>query len=427
MYTPAARRPSHEPLQSAHDRRARGGTLIIGGGFAGSQVARRLGRAGATVINPANYMLHTPLLPEAAGGSIEPRHAVVPLRAMCPHADVVLGSVVEVDHERRTAEVQSEAGWISIGYRDLVVALGSVSRMPLVPGLHQHALTLKDLADAIRLRNHVLRQIELADAAPADAARRLTFVFAGAGFAGVETLAEMQELATDALRRHPRLSGVRPRWLLVDSAPRILAQMPERLARSATRTLTRRGVEIVTGTRLERVDPEAATLSDGHRIETATVVWTAGITPNPLAAQLGLPHDEHGRIVVGDALRVPGVPHVWALGDCAAVPNAATGAATDPATCQHALRQAARLAANLRGTSHPYAYRARGQLATLGSRHGVALAAGIPVTGLPGWLLARGYHLMALPFASRRARVIADWMAAACFRRDTAELAVVPR
>src|SRR5262245_40868822 len=184
-------------------RTARGGTLVLGGGFAGAYVARALGRHGATVVNPTNFMLYTPLLPEAAAGSIEPRHVTVPLRTMCPHADLLLGSVASVDHEARVAVVESEAGRFEVSYRNLVVALGSVTRMPDVPGLREHTLGLKDLSDAIRLRNRVLRQIELADADPASAGRRLTFVFAGAGFAGVETVAELQELAAGALRRHP--------------------------------------------------------------------------------------------------------------------------------------------------------------------------------------------------------------------------------
>jgi NADH:ubiquinone reductase (H+-translocating) len=405
-------------------REARGGTLVLGGGFAGSAVVRRLGRSGATIVNPTNFVLYTPLLPEAAAGTIEPRHVVVPIRAMCPRADLLLGSAVALDPERRCVEVESEAGRFTVTYTDLVVALGSVVRVPPVPGLREHALALKDVADAIRLRNHVLRQIELADAAPDSTARRLTFVFAGAGFAGVETLAELQELASDALRRHPRLASARPRWILVDPADRILGQTPDALARFAARTLARRGVEILTGTALTRVEPAAAVLSDGRRVETETIVWTAGVTPNPLAAGLGLPHDENGRVPVDETLRVADVPDVWALGDCAAVPNAATPGATDPATCQHALRQARRLAHNLRGRPRPYRYRTRGQMATLGRRHGIALVGRVRVRGFAGWLLARGYHLRQLPFTARRARVLADWAAAALFRRDVAELTV---
>jgi NADH:quinone reductase (non-electrogenic) len=405
-------------------RAARGGILVLGGGFAGSYVARLLGRGGATIVNPANFMLYTPLLPEAAAGTIEPRHVTVPLRTMCPHADLVLGRAVAHDAERRVVEVDSEAGRFEIAYADLVVALGSVTRMPPVPGLREHALQLKDLADAIGLRNHVLRQIELADAAPETADARLTFVLAGAGFAGVEAIAELQELTADALRRHPRLAGREVRWVLVDASSRILGQAPETLARFAARTLGSRGIEIVTGTRVEAVDGGGVSLSDGRRIDTRTVVWTAGVTPNPLLAQLGLPLDDHGRVAVDETLRVVGARRVWALGDCAAVPNDATPGETDPATCQHALRQARALAANLGGTPRAYRYRTRGQMATLGSRHGIAVVGGLRVRGLPGWMIARGYHVAQLPFASRRMRVLADWTVAAMFRRDVAELSV---
>jgi NADH:quinone reductase (non-electrogenic) len=402
-------------------RVARGGTLVLGGGFAGSYVARGLGRAGATVVNPTNFMLYTPLLPEAAAGTIEPRHVLVPIRSMCPDSDLLLGAAVELDHERRRVIVQSEAGRFGVTYSDLVIALGSVTKVPGAPGLHGHALGLKNVGDAIRLRNHVLRQIELADADPSSAERRLTFVFAGAGFAGVEALAELQELTAGALRRHPRLDGVEPRWVLVDRAPRILGQTPETLARFAARTLSRRGVEILTGTSLESAHAHGVSLSGGRRIEAETIVWTAGVTPNPLLAELGLPLDDRGRVRVDGTLAVEGMEGVWALGDAAAVPNAATGE-TDPATCQHALRQARRLARNLRGTAKPYRYRTRGQMATLGSRHGIATAGALRFRGLTGWLVARGYHLMALPFVSRRTRVLADWASAAVFRRDVVEV-----
>ena len=407
-------------------RTARGGTLVLGGGFAGGYVARRLGRRGATIVNPSNYMLYTPLLPEAAAGTIEPRHVTVPLRAMAPHADLLMGSAVALDPERRSVRVESEAGAFALEYENLVVALGAVTRMPDVPGLREHALGVKDVGDAIRLRNQVLRAIELADADPESAGRRLTFVFAGAGFAGVETIAELQELAAGALRRHPRLEGVEPRWLLADPSERILGQTPDGLAHFAARTLERRGVEILTGTALASVDAGGAVLSDGRRIASDTVVWTAGVAANPLVAQLGLPVDDRGRVRVDETLRVEGMPDVWSLGDCAAVPNAATGGELDPPTCQHALRQARRLARNLRGTPRAYAYKTRGQMATLGRRHGIAVLGRVHVRGAVGWAVARGYHLLQLPFASRRMRVMADWLAAACFRRDVTELSLNP-
>jgi NADH:quinone reductase (non-electrogenic) len=411
-------------LESLPRRAARGGVLVLGGGFAGAYVARQLGRGGATIVNPTNFMLYTPLLPEAAAGNIEPRHVVVPLRTMCPNADLVLGCAVSLDRARRVVEVQTEAGRVAISYEQLVIALGSVTRTPPVPGLREHALGLKDLGDAIRLRNHVLRQIELADAAPHTVDRRLTFVVAGAGFSGVEAIAEVSEMAEEALRHHPRLAHVKPRWVLVDGAQRILGQTPDGLARFAERTLARRGVEIVTQTRLASVDADGVGLSDGRRIETATVVWTAGVAANPLVTALGLPVDDRGRVEVDETLRVVGTEDVWSLGDCAAVPNLATPGVVDPPTCQHALRQARRLSKNLRGNPKPYKFRSLGHMATLGRRHGIAVVAGLRLRGIAGWIFARGYHVLQLPFASRRARVVADWTAAALFRRDLAELSM---
>jgi NADH dehydrogenase len=416
--------PVPTALEPLPRRAARGGVLVLGGGFAGAYVARQLGRGGATIVNPTNFMLYTPLLPEAAAGNIEPRHVVVPLRTMCPNADLVLGCAVSLDRERRVVEVQTEAGRVAISYEQLVIALGSVTRTPAVPGLREHALGLKDLGDAIRLRNHVLRQIELADAAPHTADRRLTFVVAGAGFSGVEAIAEVSEMAHEALRHHPRLAHVKPRWVLVDGAQRILGQTPDGLARFAERTLARRGVEIVTQTRLASVDADGVGLSDGRRIETATVVWTAGVAANPLVTALGLPVDDHGRVEVDETLRVVGAEDVWSLGDCAAVPNLATPGVVDPPTCQHALRQARRLSKNLKGNPKPYKFRSLGHMATLGRRHGIAVVAGLRLRGIAGWIFARGYHVLQLPFASRRARVVADWTTAALFRRDLAELSM---
>jgi NADH dehydrogenase len=424
MHSTLESAPTTTALETLPARSALGGVLVLGGGFAGAYVARQLGRSGATIVNPTNFMLYTPLLPEAAAGNIEPRHVVVPLRTMCPNADLVLGCAVALDRERRVVEVQTEAGRVAISYEQLVIALGSVTRTPPVPGLREHALGLKDLGDAIRLRNHVLRQIELADAAPHAAEQRLTFVVAGAGFSGVEAIAEVSEMAEEALRHHPRLAHIKPRWVLVDGAERILGQTPDGLARFAERTLAKRGVEIVTQTRLASVDAEGVGLSDGRRIETATVVWTAGVAANPLVTALGLPVDDHGRVEVDATLRVVGSERLWSLGDCAAVPNLATPGVMDPPTCQHALRQARRLSKNLRGKEKPYKFRSLGHMATLGRRHGIAVVAGLRLRGIAGWAFARGYHVLQLPFASRRARVIADWTAAALFSRDLAELSM---
>jgi NADH:ubiquinone reductase (H+-translocating) len=406
-------------------RTARGGVLVIGGGFAGSYVARRLGKAGATIVNPTNFMPYTPLLPEAASGAVEPRRVVVPIRMMCPHAELVVGAVEELDADNRIARIRTETGVVDITFEEAVIALGSLSRVPSLPGLSEHALQFKDLADAIALRNHVLHQLELADADPDSAERRLTFAFVGAGYAGVEALAEAHDLVRDSIRHYPRLRDVPRRWLLVDSGNRVLAQAPERLGAYAARDLARRGIEIRLGTRLESVDATGATFSDGTRVDTATLVWAAGVQANPLVRDLGLPVDDRGRVVVDEHLRVAGLDHVWALGDCAAVPNVATPGEHDPATCQHALRQARRLVKNLRGTPKPYRYSTLGQVASLGRHRGIAQLPGIRLRGLDGWIVARAYHLMQLPSATRRSRVVADWVTSGIFRRDIAELSAL--
>jgi NADH:ubiquinone reductase (H+-translocating) len=408
-------------------REARGGTLILGGGFAGSYVARYLGRRGATIVNPVNFMLFTPLLPEAASGTLEPRHAVVPLRQMCPHAELVLGHAEAIDLERRVVRVETEGGLRSIGYRDLVVALGAVSRVLPIPGLAEHGLGFKDLADAIHLRNHVLRRLETAAIATTEAHRRqeLTFVFVGAGYAGVEALGELADLVRDAMRYYPELRDEPQRWVLVDAAPRILPEIPTRLGDYAATQLERRGFELHVATTLERLEPHAATLSNGERILTSTLVWTAGVRPSRKLAELGLPLDEQGRIQVDGTLRVHGHEHIWALGDSARVPNAATPDRPDPPTSQHALRQARRLAKNLRGEPRPYRYRSMGQAATLGRYKGIVALGRIPIRGFLGWFGTRTYHLYQLPRFSRKLRVVTDWTVALFFRRDIAELGVL--
>jgi NADH dehydrogenase len=402
------------------ERKALAGTLILGGGFAGAYVARLLGTAGATLVSTENFMLYTPLLPEAASGTLEPRHVVVPLRVMCPHAELLLGSVTAVDEAMRSVRVVTETGETSIGYDRLVLALGAVTRMLPVPGLAEHAHRFKTLEDAIRLRNHVLRRLELA--AAGDAERQLTFVFVGAGYAGVEALAELSDLVRDALRYYPTLREVPQRWVLVDAAPKILAEIPPRLGDYAARELTGRGVEIHTGTTLDSVDAHEAVLSNGERIPTATLVWTAGVRASPLLPELGLPLDERGRVVVDETLRVEGRTELWSLGDCARVPNAATPGAYDPPTCQHALRQARRLAKNLQGDVQPYRYRMLGQVATLGRYKGIADVLGLRLRGFPGWFVTRTYHLYQLPLLTRKLRVVTDWTVALVFRRDVVEL-----
>src|SRR4051812_20196215 len=353
-------------------RDARGGTLVLGGGFAGGYVARLLGERGATIVSQENFMLYTPILPEAASGTLEPRHVVVPLRVMCPHSELLLGRATELDEAAQTATIETEAGTQTIRWDRLVVALGAVPRSLPIPGLAEHAHSFKSLADAIELRNHVLRRLEAAAADGAAAERHLSFVFVGAGYAGVEALAELADLVRDALRYYPSLAGTRQRWILVDAAPKILPEIPSRLGDYAARELAGRGVEIKVGTTLESLDEQSATFSDGSRVETETLVWTAGVRANPILGEWGLPLDERsatfwdgsrvepetlvgragvranptlvewglplderGRVKVDRFLRVEGRKRVWALGDCANAPNGASDR-PDPPTCQHA-------------------------------------------------------------------------------------------
>jgi NADH:ubiquinone reductase (H+-translocating) len=410
------------------DRIALGGTLVLGGGFAGGYVARLLGKRRATIVSPENFMLYTPMLPEAASGTLEPRHVVVPLRMMCPHAELLLGRATSLDREHRRVHVETEEGAAVVRYERLVVALGAVSRTLPIPGLADHALGFKGLADAIHLRNHVLRRLEAAASAATDEdrGRELTFVFVGAGYAGVEALAELADLVRDALRYYPELGHTQQHWVLVDAAPKILPEIPTGLGDYAAHQLAGRGVDIRVGTTLESVEPHAAVLSDGDRILTSTVVWTAGVRANPANELLGLPLDERGRVRVDATLQVEGEQHVWSLGDGARVPNAATPGNFDPPTCQHALRQARRLAKNLVTASpEPYRYRMLGQVATLGRYKGIADVLGLRLRGFPGWFVTRTYHLYQLPLVTRKLRVVVDWTTALFFRRDIAELSML--
>jgi len=398
--------------------------LIIGGGFAGAYVARLLRGRQATIVSRENFMLYTPLLPEAASGTLEPRHTVVPLRVMCPHAELRLGRVESIDLEARTATGEGR----TLRWRDLVIALGAVPRTLPVPGLAEHGLAFKSLADAIYLRNYVLQQLELADGAldQEERSRRLTFVFVGAGYAGVEALAELSDLVEDALRYYPRLQSTPRRWVLVDAAPRILPDIPPPLGEYAADELRKRGMEIHVDTTLDSVSADEAVLGDGTRIPTKTLVWTAGVAPNPLLREWSLPLDERGRVEVDELLRVRGHEHVWALGDCASVPNTRSDR-PDPPTCQHALRQARRLAKNLTGAPEPYGYRMLGQVATLGRHKGIAQVLGLRLHGFLGWWVTRSYHLYQLPLGSRKFRVVMDWTVALFFRRDIAELGQLGR
>ena len=410
--------------------------LVLGGGFGGFYAAlnleKRLKRTHEiTLVSAENFLLYTPLLPEAAAGMLEPRHLVVPLRSALKRTRVVVGRVELIDTVVRSVRVQPAAGpSIALPYDHLVFALGSATRMPrAVPGLAEHAIGFKSLAEAIWLRNRVLSHLEMADAA-ADAAekrRLLTFVFVGGGYAGVETAAEIHDLLRDALRYYPRLEREQLRVVIIEAAASILRDLGDDFAGRVQRHLVAKGIDIRTGTSLKEVTADAATLATGEVIETRTVVWTAGVVAAPLTSQVPGEKDGRGRLVTTPEMRVKGADGVWALGDSAAVPDAKAAGAPAPQTAQHALRQARTIARNLAaaldgGTAIPFAHGNLGMLAGLGARDGAGRLLGIPVSGFLAWWIVRTYHLLQLPTLARKARVVVDWTIALFFPRDLAQL-----
>lgn len=417
--------------------------VIAGGGFGGVHAAKRLARllphhsARITLVNETNFMLYTPLLPGAAAGTLEPRHVVVPLRETLPGTvDLKVGRVTGADTEAKTLLVESVSGEQKrLQYDQLVVSLGSVSRTLPVPGLADHAFGLKSLPEAIALRNRVLRSLELAESTDDPVERRaaLTFVFVGAGYAGLEGLAELQDFAADVLDLYPRARVHGMRWLLVEARERVMPEVTASLAEFASRELRARGIELRTSTTLDEVTETTARLSDGEVVPTRTVVWTAGVKPHPVVADLGLPLTDRGQIPVDSTLAVAGVPGVWALGDCAAVPDPASkGEKPCPPTAQHAIRQGKVVAQNVAaalGTGRPrhFRYRTRGLVVDMGNQKAVAETLGIKWSGIIAWLIARTYHLAMMPGLGRRARLLVDWNVGLLFGRDTAELSQLGR
>jgi NADH dehydrogenase len=407
--------------------------VIAGGGFGGFYAARALERiealrgARVTLVNETNYLLYTPLLPGAAGATLDPRHVLVPLREQLRHTDLLIGSVTGLGAEGRELVVRRMDGeCVTLGYDHLLIALGSVSRALPVPGLVAHAIGLKTLGDATALRNKLLGCLDIAESLedPAERSEYLGFVFVGAGYAGLEGLAELQDFAARAIELYPRCRAHGMRWLLVEARERIAPEVPPSLSAFAARQLAERGIEIRTGATLCAVDEHSATLADGERIPARTVVWTAGVTPAPAVAALGLPLGEGGRIVTDEWLRVSGHPGVWAIGDCAGVPDPARPGQPCPPTAQHAIRQgrlaASTIAAELSGARvRPFRYRTAGVVAELGRGKAVAITLGIRWRGLPAWIIARTYHLLLMPGLGRKLRLFLDWNVALLFGRDT--------
>jgi NADH:ubiquinone reductase (H+-translocating) len=408
--------------------------VIAGGGFGGAMAARELERimpkqsARLTLVNDVNFLLYTPFLPEAAAGTLEPRHVVTPLREILDRTYLRLGTVSGHDPEGRTVELRTREGETEqLSYDQLLLALGSVSRVLPVPGLSEHAVGFKTLADAIWLRNHVVETLEASNASD-DPARReelLTYVFVGGGYAGLEALAELQDFAADAMESYPRARLHGMRWVLVEATDRVLPEIDAGLAEYALRQLRGRGIDIRLETTLEEVSADRARLSSGELLPTRTVVWTAGVAPHPSLRRLSVPLDERGRVPVDEYLRVQGSDSVWAIGDCAAAPDPRGG--LYPPTAQHAVRQGPVAARNIAaelgvGSARRFEYRGNASFVNLGRYKAVGRVGGRKFRGFPAWWMARTYHMSQIPGVARKARAVIDWTASLPFRRDLAEV-----
>ena len=411
--------------------------VIAGGGFGGFYAARTLERvlpphsARVTLVSDVNFLLFTPLLPGAAAGTLEPRHVVVPLREELSRTDLWSGRVAGAEPARGELIVDSLDGRRhELRYDQLILALGSISRTQPIPGLVEHALGFKTLADAIALRDRALSALEVAETIedPAARAEHLTFVFVGAGYAGLEGVAELQDFLSDVIDLYPRCRVQGMRWVLLEARERVMPEVAPSLAAFAQRELRGRGIEIRTGTVLAEVGDRAVRLGDGTSIPTRTVVWTAGVRPHPAVGGLGLPLDSSGRLTVDRTMRVSGQANVWAIGDAAAVPDPARKGQSCPPTAQHAMRQGRRVARNVAaelgagGRVRPFRYRTLGVFVDLGRHQAVASTLGIRWRGFPAWFLARSYHLANMPGTTRKLRLVVDWTVALLFDRDTAEL-----
>ncbi|MFG2831839.1 NAD(P)/FAD-dependent oxidoreductase [Streptomyces sp. NPDC048434] len=427
--------------------------LVVGGGYVGMYTALRLQRKlkqelqqGAVeiiVVDPEPYMTYQPFLPEAAAGSISPRHVVVPLRRVLPQCKVVIGEVTAIDHGDRRATITTLAaeeagnGAVEVEYDELVLAPGSVSRALPVPGLADVGIGFKTVEEAIGLRNHVLAQLDIAsstrDPAVRDAA--LTFVFVGGGYAGVEALAELEDMARYAVRYYHNIQPEDMKWILVEATDRILPEVGPDMGRYAVRELRARNIDVRLETRLDSCEKRVAQLSDGSRFPTRTLVWTAGVKPHPILAATKLPLNAHGRLQCTAALQVDGVEHAWSAGDAAAVPDLTAPPPAKPdeprvlcaPNAQHAVRQAKVLAENIAaavrgGPIQEYEHKYAGSVASLGLHKGVAHIYGRKLKGYPAWFMHRAYHLSRVPTFNRKARVLAEWTLAGLFKREIVSL-----
>jgi NADH dehydrogenase len=417
--------------------------LVVGAGHVGLYAALRLskkikhGEAEVVVVDPQPHMTYQPFLPEAAAGNISPRHSVVPLRRELRNCRVLSGEVTRVDHARKVATVAPIVGpEREVSYDHIIVAPGSVSRTLPIPGLREHAVGFKTIGEAIFLRNHVLERLDVAATTtdPATRACALTFVFVGGGYAGIEALAEMEDMARDALRYYPELKPAEMRWVLVEATQRILPEVDPDMGAYTVQQLIKRNLDIRLGTRLESCVNGIVKLSDGDSFAADTIVWTAGVKPHPMLDRTDLPRDERHRVTCLPTLQVVDpegnvVDGAWSAGDCAAVPDLAAdqpGALCSP-SAQHAVRQAKTMADNIlaviRGRQpHEYRHKHVGSVASLGLHKGVAQVYGIKLTGLPAWLMHRSYHMSRIPSFNRKVRVVVDWTLALFLKREVVAL-----
>ena len=422
--------------------------LVVGAGHVGLYVALRLSKklrsteAEITVVDPQPHMTYQPFLPEAAAGSISPRHAVVPLRRELRSCRVLSGEVVRIEHARRSAIVAPIVGPpVEVGYDHIVVAPGSVSRTLPIPGLRENAVGFKTIGEAIWLRNHVLDQLDVATTTvdPATRRRALTFVFVGGGYAGIEALAEMEDMARDALRYYDGLDPAEMHWVLVEATRRVLPEVGPDMGAYTVEQLLRRNMDIRLETRLESCVDGHVVLSDGGRFDADTIVWTAGVKASPMLKDTDFPLDEKGRITCLPTLQVIDaegsiVDAAWSAGDCAAVPDLSSsvpGALCSP-SAQHAVRQAVRLADNIRAQirGNPlvnYSHKHVGSVASLGLHKGVAQVYGIKLRGLPAWFMHRTYHMSRIPSLNRKIRVVVDWTLALLLKREVVSMGELHR
>jgi NADH dehydrogenase len=411
--------------------------LVVGGGYVGLYTAyglrraARKGRIRVTVVDPRSVMTYQPFLPEAAAGSVEPRHVVVPLRKTLKGCRVVTGRVTGIDHGAKIAKVMPEEGpEYELAYDQVVVALGSIARTLPIPGLADEATGFKNVEEAIALRNKVLDRLDVASSQPDPVLRKsaLTFVFVGGGYAGVEAFAELEDMARYATRYYDNIEPEDMRWVLVEATGRILPEVGPDLGQYTVDQLRKRKMDIKLETRLESCEKGHVILSDGDEFDADTIVWTAGVKANPALAATDLPLDEKGRIKTLPNLRIEGLDDAWTAGDNAAVPDltSQTGAFCAP-NAQHAVRQARRLASNILRVldgrpPQDYEHKYVGSVASLGLHKGVAQLYGVKVKGLLAWFVHRTYHVSRVPTFNRKARVILDWTLALFFRREVTSL-----